>query len=393
MNFFLDRYLRLKIKSRIYLLCACYSFCIVFAVGAGRSLSLTYAILVTFLFVVAGAFFGGLLFWSVNDALQRILSFLKEMTEGNLRQQISAKRDNEISAIIRSIASLQAAMQGMISGIRHTTDSVASASERLRQTAETIADGTGSAASQSDAVSQSADGMAQVSSEISSSCDTMAAMATEAEQVSQEGEQIISGMSVVMGSIEGVMTETTAAVKNLGATSNQIGDILSTIGDIADQTNLLALNAAIEAARAGDQGRGFAVVADEVRRLAERTTTATREIQSIINALQRDVKAVVGSMEQSAGSVHEGGAGVRLSCDAIVSIREKICELRSQVSHVAEASAQQSGSTVAISDSMHGITSVIREAAQGADETKAAAAQMATSSAELQQMVSKFRIN
>ena len=393
MNFFLDRYLALKIKTRIYLLCTCYSFCIIFGVGAGRSLPLTYSILTTALFVVAGAFFGGLLFWSVNDALQRILGYLKEMTDGNLRQTISAKRNNEISAIIRSIATLQTAMQSMISGIRQTTDSVASASDRLRQTAETIADGTGSAASQSDAVSQSADGMASVSSEIACSCDTMSAMASEAEQVSREGERIISGMSVVMGSIEGVMTETTSAVKNLGATSNQIGDILSTIGDIADQTNLLALNAAIEAARAGDQGRGFAVVADEVRHLAERTTTATREIQSIITALQRDVRAVVGSMEQSAGSVHEGGEGVRQSCDAIVTIREKICELLSQVSHVASAAAQQSSSTVAISDSMHGITSVIREAAQGADETKAAAAQMASSSAELQQMVSKFRIN
>ncbi|SJZ37707.1 Methyl-accepting chemotaxis protein [Trichlorobacter thiogenes] len=393
MNFILDRYLALKIKTRIYLLCACYSLCIILGVGAGRSLPLTYSILTTALFVVAGAFFGGLLFWSVNDALQRILGYLKEMTDGNLRQTISAKRNNEISAIIRSIGTLQTAMQTMISGIRHTTDSVATASDRLRQTAETIADGTGSAATQSDAVSQSADGMASVSSEIACSCDTMSAMATEAEQVSREGERIISGMSVVMGSIEGVMTETTSAVKNLGATSNQIGDILSTIGDIADQTNLLALNAAIEAARAGDQGRGFAVVADEVRHLAERTATATREIQGIITALQRDVRAVVGSMEQSAGSVHEGGEGVRLSCEAISTIREKICELLSQVSHVASAAAQQSSSTVAISDSMHGITSVIREAAQGADETKIAAAQMASSSAELQQMVSKFRIN
>jgi len=392
-NFFLDHYLRLKIRTRIYLLGFCYSLCIVMAVGAGRSLSLSYAIITTTLFVVGGAFFCGLLFWSVNDALQRILGYLKEMTEGNLQQKISAKRNNEISAIIRSIDTLQTAMQTMISGIRQTSDSVATSAGQLRHTAESIAEGTGNAVSQSSAVSQSADLMASVSAEISASCETMSAMATEAEQVSQEGERVISGMSIVMGSIEGVMTETTSAVKNLGSTSDQIGVILSTISDIADQTNLLALNAAIEAARAGEQGRGFAVVADEVRRLAERTTTATREIQEIITALQRNVRTVVGSMEQSADSVHEGGAGVRLSCETIAAIRSKICELRNQVSHVASAAAQQSTATADISGSMHGIASVIRGAAEGASETKSAAARMAASSSELQQMVSKFRIN
>ena len=392
MKFFLDRYLRLKIKTRIYLLGACYSLCIVLAVGAGRTLPTSYAVATTAFFVIAGAFFCGFLFWSVNDALQRILGYLSEMTNGNLSQTISAKRNNEISAIIRSIDSLQSAMQTMISGIRSTSDSVAAASGSLRRTAESIADGTGTAATQSGEISRSADNMASVSSEISYSCENMACMATEAEEVTNQGEQIISGMSTVMGSIEAVMTDTTTAVKSLGSTSDQIGDILATISDIADQTNLLALNAAIEAARAGEQGRGFAVVADEVRRLAERTTTATREIQGIISALQRDVKSVVGSMEQSAGSVRDGGEGVKLSCAAITSIREKICELRNQVSQVASAAAQQSSSTSAISGSMRGITEVINEAAMGAAETKAAAAQMASSSAELQQMVSKFRI-
>jgi len=392
MSLLLDLYQRLTVRSRIYLLGICYSFCIILAVVASRYLPTIYVIGTTALFVIAGGFFTGLLFWTVNNALQRILDYLKEMTGGNLNQTISAKRNNEISAIIRSIDSLQTSMRTIIASIRQTSDTLATAANTLRQTAISIADGTGNAAMQTDSASQAAAGMASVSSEISRSCDTMSAMAEEAQAVSHEGERIITGMARTMGSIETEMSGTTSAVKSLGTTSTRIGDIIATIGDIADQTNLLALNAAIEAARAGEHGRGFAVVADEVRNLAERTSVATREIQSIIDALQKDVSTVVNSMEQSSDSVRDGGEAARLSCEAINSIRDKISTLHSHVSQVANATAQQSSSSQAISDNMHSISTVIHAAASGAEQTRTAAMELNTSAAELQQLVSKFRI-
>ena len=159
--------------------------------------------------------------------------------------------------------------------------------------------------------------------------------------------------------ISEVVKQSAETVQALGKSSDQIGEIVQVIDDIADQTNLLALNAAIEAARAGEQGRGFAVVADEVRKLAERTTKATKEIATMIKQIQKDTNDAVESMQQGTAEVEVGkklAEKAGSSLQEIIHGAEQVVDI---VTQVAAASEEQSSAAEQISkniESTHIVT-------------------------------------
>jgi methyl-accepting chemotaxis protein len=180
-------------------------------------------------------------------------------------------------------------------------------------------------------------------------------------------------------------------VASLGERSNQIGEIVATIEDIADQTNLLALNAAIEAAKAGEMGRGFAVVADEVRALAERTTSATKEISHMIKTIQNETRQAITAMEAGVRDTEQGAAEAATIETALQNILEQVNDVTMQISQIATAAEEQTATTSEITSNMHKVSDVIDETSQEARSISSIAEELNTTAEELQRLMGQFR--
>jgi methyl-accepting chemotaxis protein len=234
--------------------------------------------------------------------------------------------------------------------------------------------------------------MASTSADIARSCTLAAETSRNSSTTATAGARVVQETIEGMARIAERVKQTAGAVDTLGSRSDQIGEIIVTIEDIADQTNLLALNAAIEAARAGEQGRGFAVVADEVRALAERTTRATKEIGEMIKAIQSDTREAVSSMEEGVCEAEKGAESSRKSGEALKQILSQINEVTMQINQIATAAEEQTATTGEITSNVHQVSEVVQDAARGAQETSAAAAQLADQARQLQGLVASFRL-
>ena len=314
------------------------------------------------------------------------------IAEGDLTVQITADTKDETGQLQSAMKKMVDTLRDMATRLTDLSSGVASASNQLQTTAEQIATGAEEVASQSNTVATASEEMSHTSSDIARNCLLAAEASRQTTQSATSGSAIVQETINGMALIAERVRDTASTVEALGARSQQIGQIVGTIEDIADQTNLLALNAAIEAARAGEQGRGFAVVADEVRALAERTTKATREIGDMIKAIQKETGTAVKAMEEGVYEVEKGAETSQKSGHALQDILERINEVTMQVNQIATAAEEQTATTGEVSSNILQITEVVQQTARGADETASAAAQLAKQAQQLQELVRRFRL-
>lgn len=328
----------------------------------------------------------------ITVPIHKCVDVAKRIASGDLTVAINAEGKDETALLMQAMRHMTDSLKVTMATLTTASMGVASAATELRATSGLMAEGAEEVVCQASSVATAGEEMAATAGEIAQNCYMAAMSADNANTAAVEGFKIVENSVAVMGSIALRVKSASKSVDGLGSRSEQIGEIIGTIEDIADQTNLLALNAAIEAARAGDQGRGFAVVADEVRALAERTAKATREIGVMIKTIQTETKGAVTIMEEGVREVEKGTAEAAKSGQALQAILNQINAVTQQANQIATAAEEQTATTCEISSNMQGITNIVQRSAAGAAETASAASQLSQLAMELQHIVGQYKV-
>ena len=318
---------------------------------------------------------------------------VQTINAADLNTVFGSLRKDEIGDLMTSLDRFLQTIRQTVRQLVDIAASVSNATAEISASTDAMAAAADEQSMQATHVSASVEEMSKTVLENSRSASLTAETAGTAKKAAEHGGSVVEETIAGMRRIAQVVDRSADTVKTLGKSSDQIGEIVLVIEDIADQTNLLALNAAIEAARAGEQGRGFAVVADEVRRLAERTTKATKEIADMIRRIQHDTAEAVRSMEQGTEEVSKGIKLADAAGNSLLEIVEISQRVTDMITHIASASEQQAGASESIAKSVLQISMVTQESASGIQQIARTAEELNGLTDTLQRLIDKFQLS
>jgi methyl-accepting chemotaxis protein len=367
---------------------------------------------------------GFIIYWqfsgSITKPLNQGVAFARQVASGDFSRQLDVQRRDEVGMLITTLNEMSVKLRDMVSTIIESSNQVAASSEQISASAQSLAEGSQSQASTLEETSASVEELTASVDQVSGNAQSQAAAVEEGTasmaQVQESIDEIsrslheIAGLATqsVQKSVEGAqaVTQVVDGINLISESSEKISGIVNVISDIADQTNLLALNASIEAARAGEHGRGFAVVADEVSKLADRSSTSTKEIETLIKESVKNVTQGVETARGSQVAMEEIRAGAQKVKEMVVGLADAmgqqvnaIKELANALENVNEmsqsisaATEEQTSNSKQVARAVESVNELTQAAASAAEEMSSSTEQLSSMAQEMQKMTSQFKL-
>jgi len=324
-----------------------------------------------------------------QQAILRLLDELSSLADGNLTVHATVT-DDITGAIADSINYAIGALRDLVATVNSSSILVDAAAKQTEAASQQLVRSSETQTKHATAASESIGQVVSAIEEVSGNAERCSDVAHHSVDVAHKGGEAVRRTIDGMNTIRETIQDTSKRIKRLGESSQEIGNIVALIEEIAEQTNILALNASIEASRAGEAGRGFAVVADEVQKLAERSSNATKQIEVLVSTIQSDTNEAVVAMERSTTDVVGGSLLAENAGAALVEIEQVSHQIASLVQNISTSSKGQTEVVAGIASNIAILREISSKALEYTASTLSAISNLSQLASELRKTVSGF---
>lgn len=324
-----------------------------------------------------------------QQAILRLLDELSSLADGNLTVHATVT-DDITGAIADSINYAIGALRDLVATVNNSSILVDAAAKQTEAASQHLVQASETQTKHATAASESIGQVVSAIEEVSGNAERCSDVAHHSVDVAHKGGEAVRRTIDGMNTIRETIQDTSKRIKRLGESSQEIGNIVALIEEIAEQTNILALNASIEASRAGEAGRGFAVVADEVQKLAERSSNATKQIEVLVSTIQSDTNEAVVAMERSTTDVVGGSLLAENAGAALVEIEQVSHQIASLVQNISTSSKGQTEVVAGIASNIAVLREISSKALEYTASTLSAISKLSQLASELRKTVSGF---
>jgi len=346
------------------------------------AIAITLVVIVTVLAVMRG----------ISRPLANTVQFAENIAKGDLTSKLDIERDDELGQLAKALNAMSTNLAQLIQQIGDSANTLSFISSDINNSTEDLSCGVIQQKEQTTQAASSVEEMSVTVNLVATQCHDAALTAESARQQASDGGKIVIQTIESIQQTSAVVHKSAEVVNELGRRSEEVGNVVNVIDEIANQTNLLALNAAIEAARAGESGRGFAVVADEVRQLAARTTQATSDVTKSITEIQQITQSVVSQMQVGTEQVIAGEQLAEQAGLALEQIVETSKVVTEAVQSIAQVTNEQATAASEIAESVENIHQVTQQSVTISEQSGDAVARLNTCSQELKVKVGNFTL-